>query len=173
MQKTTPAPLKRSVVVALVLLAALFASFSVSAQSLNRWYNAKWGKHYYTTATTGGYYYPVYEGSIGILSPSPAGPALYAVTNPSTGDRVLTISEAEKNYLTTIGFVNEGILGYTFPYGQPGTGASLYHTIYRYFHAQKKEHFYTNNLNELGYGRWGYQYEGVAFYLYGTCLPNC
>jgi hypothetical protein len=172
MQKATPAPLKRSVVIALVLLAALFASFSASAQSsvpLHRLYNPWSTKHYYTTATTGPAYnsYPVYEGSLGLLLPSNAGCfyPLHALSNPNNGDRVLTIVENEKGYLTQIRkYVYEGILGYACA-GDTYDPQNSLNIVYRYYNHSKREHFYTNNFNELGSGNHGYVYEGVAFAL--------
>jgi len=37
--------------------------------------------------------------------------------------------------------------------------------IYRYFRNKTKSHFYTKDFNELGNGRLGFVYEGVAFFL--------
>ena len=37
--------------------------------------------------------------------------------------------------------------------------------IYRYFRNSTKSHFYTKDFNELGNGKFGFVYEGIAFYL--------
>ena len=135
--------------------------------SIKRLYNASSGKHYYTTATSGSIYslFPINEGVLGTCLSTydqfVYNKPIYALTK-SNGDRILTISDSEKNYLTTVGFVYEGIIGYT---ASSFSAPNLYYTIYRYYNSSKREHFYTNNYNELGAGSFGYQYEGVAFQL--------
>jgi hypothetical protein len=48
-------------------------------------------------------------------------------------------------------------VGYVFPTQAPGTVP-----LHRYY---KGDHFYTTNLAELGHGRDGWRYEGVAAYI--------
>lgn len=125
-----------------------------------RLYNASSGRHYYTTLTQGPLYnaYPVREGNLGDISFSNTYP-IYVFSKPSNGDRILTISEAERANLSSSGWSYEGIMGYTGDFPVP----LISNTIYRYFNPRKNEHFYTKDYNELGSGRFGYIYEGVAF----------
>ncbi|MFZ4927582.1 hypothetical protein [Chryseobacterium sp. Mn2064] len=51
-------------------------------------------------------------------------------------------------------------LGTSYNGDEPGS-----FPIYRYFNSGKKTHFYTRDKNELGDGKDGYVYEGLAFYL--------
>lgn len=54
----------------------------------------------------------------------------------------------------------EGVLGYAFRTQKPGTKA-----IYRYYNSTAVDHFYTADYNALGSGKYGYVYEGIAFYI--------
>ncbi len=36
--------------------------------------------------------------------------------------------------------------------------------VYKYYRSSKAGHFYTTNINELGWGGNGWTYEGIAFY---------
>jgi hypothetical protein len=87
------------------------------------------------------------------------------LSNPRTGDRVLTTSEYERRSLSSKDFVYEGILGYACSLPGYSSDAITYYSVYRYYNHSKKEHFYTNNFYELGSGNYGYEYEGVAFAL--------
>jgi len=44
--------------------------------------------------------------------------------------------------------------------------------FYRYYHSGIVNHFYTRNWNELGSGRYGWAYEGVACNIYPTQVPG-
>jgi len=38
--------------------------------------------------------------------------------------------------------------------------------LYRYYHPGNGDHFYTTNWNEIGRGKYGYKFEGVAGYVF-------
>jgi hypothetical protein len=65
------------------------------------------------------------------------------------------------------GYVCEGTLGYVSPHEFPGSVP-----IYRYYHDQNHDHFYTTNAAEIGntnvgqVGNHGYKYEGVVGFAY-------
>jgi endo-1,4-beta-D-glucanase Y len=86
--------------------------------------------------------------------------SLFRLYSPSSGDHFYTISWAEANSACNYcGYVYEGIEGNVYPKQYNGTIP-----IYRYWNGGLGDHFYTSDYNELGGGRIGYGYEGVAFY---------
>ncbi len=44
--------------------------------------------------------------------------------------------------------------------------------LYRYWHGQGGDHFYTTDWNELGTGKYGWAFEGIQCYVYTTAKPN-
>jgi hypothetical protein len=44
--------------------------------------------------------------------------------------------------------------------------------LQRYYHPWNGDHFYTTNWGEIGWGRWGYRYEGVASYVFPFRAPG-
>ncbi|MDR4953682.1 hypothetical protein REB14_16005 [Chryseobacterium sp. ES2] len=85
------------------------------------------------------------------------GPAISAWFNTITNDQVLTTNPNEINGQSNWEKSN---LGTSYNGDEPGS-----FPIYRYFNGDKKTHFYTRDKNELGDGKDGYVYEGIAFYL--------
>ncbi|MCL1672100.1 hypothetical protein BAS09_08495 [Elizabethkingia ursingii] len=57
--------------------------------------------------------------------------------------------------------------GRTYNGDEPGS-----FPIYRYFRSKYNSHFYTRDFNELGNGRDGFVYEGIAFYLKESSSPD-
>ncbi|MBP9793534.1 MAG: hypothetical protein KBC56_05985 [Flavobacterium sp.] len=148
-----------------IALILLLASNSVFSQTtFHRLFNPVSGKHFYTTNSSGVEYsqYPVYEGVLGTI---PGGgdnvDPIFVLINLSTGDRIMTKNIAERNFLILNGYTYQGIMGYLGQIPSPYAIKS----IHRYYSSTRKEHFYTNNYNELGSGKYGYVYEGVAFFL--------
>lgn len=78
--------------------------------------------------------------------------------NTDTEDLVLTTNPNE--FAGQSGWVNKGNLGKSYIGTEPGT-----FPIYRYNRSSTKSHFYTRDKNELGDGKDGFVYEGIAFYL--------
>ncbi|GEJ47564.1 hypothetical protein [Chryseobacterium sp. ON_d1] len=85
------------------------------------------------------------------------GPVITRWFHTGTNDLVLTTNPNE-----LVGQSNweKRNLGTSYNGDEPGS-----FPIYRYFNGDKKTHFYTRDKNELGDGKDGYEYEGVAFYL--------
>ncbi|HBV17774.1 hypothetical protein [Chryseobacterium carnipullorum] len=78
--------------------------------------------------------------------------------NTNTQDLVLTTNPNE--FTGQNGWEKVNDLGKSFIGNEPGT-----FPIYRYFRNETKSHFYTRDKNELGDGKNGFVYEGIAFYL--------
>ena len=78
--------------------------------------------------------------------------------NEITEDYVLTTNPDEFNGQN--GWRKNNNIGKSFNDGEEGS-----FPIYRYFRNKTKSHFYTRDFNELGNGKLGFVYEGVAFYL--------
>ncbi|OPB94571.1 hypothetical protein [Elizabethkingia ursingii] len=78
--------------------------------------------------------------------------------NEYNEDYVLTTNPAEFNGQN--GWRKNDNIGNSYNGNEPGS-----YPVYRYFRNSTKSHFYTRDKNELGDGKDGFVYEGVAFYL--------
>jgi len=149
--------------------------------------------HRYWNAATHDHFYTANAGEIGTTTPGQAGNHGYAYESPSfalfthplpglvpvyrywnagTNDHFYTANAGEIG-ATNVGqagnhgYVCEGILGYANPHEFPGSVP-----IYRYWHEENKDHFYTANAAEIGttnvgqVGNHGYKFEGILGYGY-------
>jgi hypothetical protein len=142
----------------------LFFTFSfVNAQptrdALGRFYSYTTKQHYYAITVNGVSNVPPGYVSEGILC-YVAHSSNYIYNSPifvvsKNGDRIMTTSVTEKNNALSMGYKDEGIIGYT------NEGVAPVIPIYRYYNPKKPDHFYTNNRNELGKGGSGYILEST------------
>ena len=134
--------------------------------------------HFYTTSLTeigvsklgavGNYGYK-YEGvGFRILANQVEGTkALLRYWKPQSTDHFYTTNQNEIN-VTKVGAVGnhgyklEGQLGFCFADARDAETVPLY----RYFNKVFKDHFYTTNFKELGWGNRSWNYEGIQCYVY-------
>ncbi|HFU4025234.1 TPA: trypsin-like peptidase domain-containing protein [Streptococcus suis] len=84
----------------------------------------------------------------------------YRVYHPGIKRHLYTQNLSEVNYLSSIGWKNEGPNFKTVSTGTP---------VYRLYHSGTREHIYTTSTNERNILRTrGWRYEGVAWYSSGT-----
>ncbi len=95
---------------------------------------------------------------------------MYRLYNPNSGEHFYTADQSEKEYLSRIGWNDEGVAWYA-----PKTGAS----VYRLYNPNAGDHHYTTSLAEKeNLVRLGWNYEGIAWYsggivpLYRAYNPN-
>lgn len=85
--------------------------------------------------------------------------ATYRVYHPGIKRHLYTQSLTEVTYLSSIGWINEGIKFRTATFGTP---------VYRLYHDSIREHLYTTSVNERDVlKKRGWRYEGVAWYSNG------
>lgn len=82
--------------------------------------------------------------------------------NPSTGDRLLTVSNEVSNNPS---WVYEGNIGYGWTTPQISGSLSDTHPVYRYRKYDGGRHLFTTDYNEVGGGNSYWIYEGIAFHL--------
>lgn len=87
---------------------------------------------------------------------------IYRYYNKKTGDRLSTINPNEIVPTFSNGWVYEGNSGYAYSTNQSDGSTK---PIYRYYNPSRGDHFFTDSYNELGSGKLGYAYEGIAFYI--------
>ena len=81
---------------------------------------------------------------------------VYRLYNPNSGEHFYTLSEAEKNHLSVIGWSYEGVGWYA-----PNIGNS----IYRVYNPNNGDHHYTNSIGEKNaLVSAGWNDEGIAWY---------
>ena len=86
--------------------------------------------------------------------------SIYRLYNPNSGEHFYTVNEAEKNYLVSLGWHDEGVEFQSVAEGVP---------VYRLYNPNTGDHHYTINKEERDYlTRLGWKAEGVAFYTKGT-----
>jgi hypothetical protein len=68
---------------------------------------------------------------------------VWRLFQPSTGDHLLTTSEAEQNHAKQLGYVLEGKIG-----AVSSTPSNGLRPIYRFYNSEKHQHFYTADLSE-------------------------
>ena len=86
--------------------------------------------------------------------------SIYRLYNPNSGEHFYTVNEAEKNYLVSLGWHDEGVEFQSVADGVP---------VYRLYNPNTGDHHYTINKEERDYlTRLGWKAEGVAFYTKGT-----
>ena len=138
------------------IISLLFSFSFVNAQSvpLNRYYSFSTYKHIYTTNEA-----PPNSRFEGVLcylggTGTSTSVTIFLLIKPSNGDRLMTTSVEEKNNALSIyGYIDGGIVGNTH------NAPAVIQTVYRYNNPSAGDHFYTNNYNELGSGKYGYVYE--------------
>ena len=86
--------------------------------------------------------------------------SIYRLYNPNSGEHFYTVNEAEKNYLVSLGWHDEGVEFQSVAEGVP---------VYRLYNPNTGDHHYTINKEERDYlTRLGWKAEGIAFYTKGT-----
>jgi len=155
-----------------------------------RYHHEQNHNHFYTTDAgeigttqhghTGNHGYKS-EGVLGYISPNhiPGSVPVYRYYHGDHHDHFYTTNAAEigttqHGQTGNHGFKSEGVLGYAWA----GHATGLLVPLYRYFHDQNHDHFYTTNAGEIGTtqhgqtGNHGYKSEGVAFHLFAHALPG-
>ena len=150
---------------------------SIPRQEVHRYWKSR-KDHFYTTSLTeigvsklgavGNYGYK-YEGvGFRILANQVEGTkALLRYWKPESTDHLYTTNQNEIN-VTKVGAVGnhgyklEGQLGFCFA---DARGAETV-PLYRYFNKVFKDHFYTTNFKELGWGNESWNHEGIQCYVY-------
>jgi len=138
---------------------------NVNAKHISGYIGRYWhsvGNHFlYTTSTTEapkGYVFQTYigKGQYGDV-------AIGRWYNPSTGDRLLTITDEVKNNPS---WVFEGTIGLATI--TPQNQGSLFGTqpVYRYRKYNGGRHLFTRDFNEVGLGNSYWIYEGIAFHIF-------
>ncbi|HCM36227.1 hypothetical protein [Chryseobacterium sp.] len=106
--------------------------------------------------TQPGEYYYFLERFLG--SASGKGKEITAWFNVNNEDLLLTTTPEE--LYGQNGWRKDDDLGKSYNGDEPGS-----FPIYRYYRQKTSSHFYTRDRNELGDGKFGFVYEGIAFYL--------
>jgi len=85
---------------------------------------------------------------------------VYRIFNPSTGNHLLTTSQAEVDAAVAGGYRAEGVTGEAYTSQREGTEA-----VERYYNAVTGQHLLTRDPDEMAsLAGQGYNYEGTAFY---------
>jgi hypothetical protein len=136
-------------------------------------YNPELKDHYYTTdmagAQTFGYRL---DGVVGYIYPSQVSGsnAMYRMYNHSARHYLMTTSTVERDAITSIGYAQQGIVGYFC--GVPRPGSEII-PIYRLWNNAIKDHFYTVDIFERDSAlQRGYVSEGIAGHVYSVPGPN-
>jgi|GEM_PF-6064590 len=91
--------------------------------------------------------------------------ALYRLWNPNTTDHFYTTDYNEADTAVKYyGYKYEGIACNVYSPDSPQPANTI--PVYRYWNSGSGDHFYTIDYNELGSGKWGWNYEKIAFYAY-------
>jgi hypothetical protein len=98
-----------------------------------------------------------YSFQVNLGNPSSGNASLTRWYHPSSGDRLLSITNEVAGFS---GWINEGQIGYVST-----TQQSNNHPIYRYRKYNGGRHLYTRDFNELGGGNSYWIYEGIVFYI--------
>jgi len=138
-----------------------------------RYFNARAADHFYSTnwkelnrASDARDW--TYEGIAGMVLSEwePGSVPLYRFWNIRTLDHYYTVnkesivkpnSPADDNN----GWKDEGVECFVYPYRQDGTVP-----LYRYYNSEAKDHFYTTNSGDLGFGKMGYTFQGVTAFIH-------
>jgi len=136
--------------------------YTANASEINATVNGQVGNHGYKC-----------EGSIGhvFTSQVTGSVPLYRYWNSGSSDHFYTanpneIGATQNGQTGNFGYTCEGIVGYVFVDQEP-----LARPLHRYWHEGNKDHFYTDNGNEIGTivngqsGNFGYKCEGVCGWL--------
>lgn len=138
---------------------------------IHRYYNHEMGDHFYTPDPyelgvddwNDGW---IYEGTLGgrtaRYKSHRAFHPLYRCWSPSATDHLYTINKVE---CTDNEYTVEGHIGFVMKNRDRNLGFAV--ALHRYYHPEKQDHLYTTAWSELGGGRHGYVYEGIA----GWMLP--
>ncbi|MBB5644605.1 hypothetical protein [Pedobacter cryoconitis] len=137
----------------------------------NRWaiygfYSSHMHKHMYSDIplpseiphTQPGQYYYFLERTLGAADGVGNGNMITSWFNTNNEDQILTTNPGELNGQN--GWKKDRDLGKSYTGNEEGS-----FPIYRYYRSATSSHFYTRDKNELGDGKDGFVYEGVAFYL--------
>eukprot|EP00163_Fabomonas_tropica_P019004 TRINITY_DN3343_c0_g1_i1.p1 TRINITY_DN3343_c0_g1~~TRINITY_DN3343_c0_g1_i1.p1 ORF type:complete len:796 (+),score=260.60 TRINITY_DN3343_c0_g1_i1:335-2722(+) len=109
-----------------------------------------------------------FEGIAGMVMSEwePGTVPLYRFWNIRTLDHFYTInkdavSQNGKLNSDTHGWKNEGIECFVYPFRQESTVP-----FFRYYNHEAKDHFYTTNSGDLGFGKLGYTFQGVSAFIH-------
>lgn len=137
---------------------------TASQNPIYGFYSSHTNKHLYShfsianmlPRTQPGEYYYFLERFLG--SASGKGKEITAWFNVNNEDLLLTTTPEELDGQN--GWRKDDDLGKSYNGDEPGS-----FPIYRYYRQKTSSHFYTRDRNELGDGKFGFVYEGIAFYL--------
>lgn len=129
-----------------------FYSAALKRHAYNNWASVDHVPQYLS-----GQHFYFYDRFLG--SADGTGSIITAWINTDSEDMVLTTNPNEFNEGTGF-WKKHRDFGNSYIGNEPGS-----FPIYRYFISKYNSHFYTRDFNELGNGKNGFVYEGIAFYL--------
>ncbi|WP_407533981.1 hypothetical protein [Elizabethkingia miricola] len=142
----------------------IFWKDAIIPKPIYGYYSSAKNRHIYSTSDSGlflphaeiGNYNYIYDRFLG--SADGSGQEITGWFNKNNDDYVLTTNPSEFNGQN--GWMWFSDIGKSYNGNEPGS-----FPIYRYFRKETTSHFYTRDFNELGNGKFGFVYEGIAFYL--------